>query len=109
MGAAALFDYFPLHPGQPLFLGGKRFGAVLAIHTIPSLAVRINGWCYPGDMRYDKEWFSQLVDDGILNKARKWELIQFSEGAGILRCNCWGSCRRSCRRLCIWEIQGFCG
>ena len=82
--AASLFDYFPLQPGQPLLLGGKYFDAIYAIHTIPTLAVRVDGLCYSGDMRYDEKWFNQLVQDGILSESRRAELIEFSEGATIL-------------------------
>ncbi len=80
---AALFDYFPLQPGQPLLLEGKKFEAMYAIHTIPTLAVRVNGLCYSGDMRYDEEWFAQLEADGILSQTRRLEIIQFAEGARI--------------------------
>jgi CRP-like cAMP-binding protein/glyoxylase-like metal-dependent hydrolase (beta-lactamase superfamily II) len=81
---ARLFDYFPLEPGQPLILEGKRFQAIYAIHTIPTIAVRVDGLCYSGDMRYDEVWFDQLVKDGILSKTRRGELVQFAKGAQIL-------------------------
>jgi CRP-like cAMP-binding protein/ribonuclease BN (tRNA processing enzyme) len=81
---AALFDFFPLQPKQPLILDGKVFEAIYAIHTIPTLAIRVNGLCYSGDMRYDEAWFEKLVKEGILSKHRRDELIQFSEGAHIL-------------------------
>lgn len=81
---ASLFDFYPLEPKQPLILDGRYFEAIYAIHTIPTLAVRVNGLCYSGDIRYDEIWFDQLVADGILSKHRRDELIQFGEGARIL-------------------------
>ena len=81
---ASLFDFFPLEPGTPLILEGKKFEGIYAIHTIPTLTVRVNGLCYSGDMRYDEEWFTELEKKGILNSARKAELIRFPEGSRIL-------------------------
>jgi CRP-like cAMP-binding protein/ribonuclease BN (tRNA processing enzyme) len=80
----ALFDHFPLNPGTPLELDGRRFEAIYAIHSIPTLAVRVNGVCYSGDMRYDEEWFGELVERGVLAPARCDELIRFAEGARVL-------------------------
>jgi glyoxylase-like metal-dependent hydrolase (beta-lactamase superfamily II) len=65
----ALFDFFPLNPGTPLELEGRRFEAIYAIHSIPTLAVRVNGVCYSGDMRYDEEWFAELVERGVLARS----------------------------------------
>jgi len=59
----------------------KYFEAIYAIHTIPTLAIRVNGLCYSGDMRYDENWFDQLVVDGVLSQHRRDELIRFGEGA----------------------------
>lgn len=81
---SALFDFFPLQPKQTLTLDGKFFEAIYAIHTIPTLAVRVNGLCYSGDMRYDETWFDHLVRQGILSIPRKKELVHFGEGAHIL-------------------------
>jgi CRP-like cAMP-binding protein/ribonuclease BN (tRNA processing enzyme) len=80
----ALFDYFPLNPGTPLELEGRRFEAIYAIHSIPTLAVRVNGVCYSGDMRYDEEWFAELVERGVLSPERRDELVRFAEGASVL-------------------------
>lgn len=81
---AALFDHFPLNPGTPLELEGRRFEAIYAIHSIPTLAVRVNGVCYSGDMRYDEEWFEELVARGVLSAERRDELMRFAEGASVL-------------------------
>ncbi len=81
---AALFDYFPLNPGAPLELDGRRFEAIYAVHSIPTIAVRVNGVCYSGDMRYDEEWFAELVERGVLTPARRDELVRFAEGASVL-------------------------
>ena len=81
---AILFDYYPLNPGQPLVLNGKKFEAIYAIHTIPTIAIRVNGLCYSGDMRYDEEWFEALMTKNILNSTRKTELTNFADGALIL-------------------------
>lgn len=80
----ALFDHYPLNPGTPLELDGRRFEAIYAIHSIPTLAVRVNGVCYSGDMRYDEEWFDELVRRGVLAPERRDELVRFAEGAGVL-------------------------
>lgn len=79
-----LFDFFPLNPGTPLELDGRRFEAIYAIHSIPTLAVRVNGVCYSGDMRYDEEWFGELVERGVLSPQRRDELMRFAEGASVL-------------------------
>ena len=81
---AALFDYYPLNPGQPLELDGRTFEAIYAIHTIPTLAVRVSGLYYSGDMRYDEQWFDQLVQEGTLSDQRRNDLIHFAEGAQVL-------------------------
>jgi CRP-like cAMP-binding protein/ribonuclease BN (tRNA processing enzyme) len=81
---AALFDHFPLNPGTPLEIDGRRFEAIYAIHSIPTLAVRVNGVCYSGDMRYDEEWFEELVERGVLSAGRRDELMRFAEGASVL-------------------------
>lgn len=81
---AALFDYFPLNPGHPLMLDGRRFEAVYAVHPIPTLAVRVEGLCYSGDMRYDDVWFDELQQQGILSPERRAELDQFAEGSIVL-------------------------
>jgi CRP-like cAMP-binding protein len=81
---ATLFDFNPLEPEQPLHIDGKKFEAIYAIHTIPTIAVRVNGLCYSGDMRYDEVWFDELQQKGILSKARKKELAEFAQGTSIL-------------------------
>ena len=81
---AVLFDFRPLEPENPLHIDGKKFEAIYAIHTIPTLAVRVNDLCYSGDMRYDEEWFDELEEKAILSKTRKEELIEFADGASIL-------------------------
>jgi len=81
---AALFDFYPLEPEQPLQIDGKKFEAIYAIHTIPTLAVRVNGLYYSGDMRYDENWFDELVKRGILSPARRQELIEFARNVSIL-------------------------
>lgn len=81
---AALFDYCPLNPGQPLELDGRIFESIYAIHTIPTIAVRVSGLYYSGDMRYDEQWFDQLVQEGTLSDQRRNDLIHFAEGAQVL-------------------------
>lgn len=81
---AALFDYCPLNPGQPLELDGRVFESIYAIHTIPTIAVRVSGLYYSGDMRYDEQWFDQLVQEGTLSDQRRNDLIHFAEGAQVL-------------------------
>ncbi len=81
---AALFDHVPLNPGTPLELDGRRFEAIYAIHSIPTIAVRVNGVCYSGDMRYDEEWFDELVMGGVLSEERRQELVCFAEGVSVL-------------------------
>jgi len=82
--AAALFDYYPLNPGNPLTLDGRRFEAIYAIHSIPTIAVRANTLCYSGDMRYDEQWFADLKAQGVLSNERYQELIHFAEDTSIL-------------------------
>lgn len=81
---ALLFDYCPLNPGTPLELDGRRFEAIYAIHSIPTIAVRVKGVCYSGDMRYDEEWFGELEQRGVLSAERREELVRFAEGAAVL-------------------------
>jgi len=81
---AALFDFYPLNPGHPVQLEGRRFEAIYAIHSIPTIAVRANALYYSGDMRYDENWFEELVKQGVLTPARRDELIHFAEGASVL-------------------------
>lgn len=82
--AAALFDFYPLDPGQPLTLEGRRFESIYAVHSIPTLAVRVNGLCYSGDMRYDEVWFAELETQGVVSAERRAELTNFAEGAEVL-------------------------
>ncbi|NTV65517.1 MAG: cyclic nucleotide-binding domain-containing protein, partial [Oscillochloris sp.] len=81
---ATLFEYYPLNPGAPLEIDGRRFEAIYAIHSIPTIAVRVNGVCYSGDMRYDEEWFAELEARGVLSHERREELLRFAEGASVL-------------------------
>ncbi len=80
----ALFDHYPLNPGAPLELDGRRFETIYAIHSIPTMAVRVAGVCYSGDMRYDEEWFGELEQRGVLTAERRAELLQFADGASVL-------------------------
>jgi CRP-like cAMP-binding protein/ribonuclease BN (tRNA processing enzyme) len=80
----ALFDHYPLNPGTPLELDGRRFETIYAIHSIPTMAVRVAGVCYSGDMRYDEDWFSELELRGVLTNERRAELLQFADGASVL-------------------------
>ena len=81
---AALFDFFPLQPGHPLLIDGKQFEAIYGIHTIPTIAVKVNGLCYSGDMRYDEVWFDELVGQGVLSEVRRNEIVKFADGTSIL-------------------------
>ncbi|PDV97977.1 cyclic nucleotide-binding domain-containing protein [Candidatus Chloroploca asiatica] len=81
---AALFDFYCLDPGTPLELEGRHFEAIYAIHSIPTIAVRVQGICYSGDMRYDEAWFSELEAQGVLLPWRREQLMRFAEGASIL-------------------------
>jgi CRP-like cAMP-binding protein/ribonuclease BN (tRNA processing enzyme) len=81
---SALFDYYPLNPGQPLTLDGRRFESLYAVHSIPTIAVRVNGLYYSGDMRYDESWFDDLVRQGVLSDERRQELIRFADGAEVM-------------------------
>ncbi|MBI3243832.1 MAG: cyclic nucleotide-binding domain-containing protein [Chloroflexi bacterium] len=82
--AANLFDYYPLNPGHPLVLDGRRFEAIYAVHSIPTIAVRANALCYSGDMRYDEDWFNELEQQGVLSPERHAELVHFADGAEVL-------------------------
>lgn len=81
---ASLFDYYPLDPGCPLELEGRLFEAIYAVHSIPTIAVRVQSLCYSGDMRYDETWFADLEATGVLSAARRDELLQFAKGASVL-------------------------
>jgi CRP-like cAMP-binding protein/ribonuclease BN (tRNA processing enzyme) len=81
---AALFDFYPLDPGHPVMLEGRRFDCIYAVHSIPTLAVRVNDLCYSGDMRYDEDWFMQLEADGLLSPERREELVHFADDASVL-------------------------
>lgn len=81
---AALFDFSPLDPGQSLRVGERLFEALYAVHSIPTLTVRVNDLCYSGDMRYDEAWFAELEARGILRPERRADLLRFAEGATIL-------------------------
>lgn len=82
---ARLFDYYPLNPGEPVTLEGRRFEAIYAVHTIPTIAVRMEGsLCYSGDMRYDEAWFEELLQQGVLSPSRHEELLHFADGVQIL-------------------------
>jgi CRP-like cAMP-binding protein/glyoxylase-like metal-dependent hydrolase (beta-lactamase superfamily II) len=81
---AALFDFYPLNPGQPLMLEGRRFESIYAVHSIPTIAVRVNELCYSGDMRYDEQWFEELEQQGLLSAERRAGLTNFAEGATVL-------------------------
>ncbi|MEK7277180.1 MAG: cyclic nucleotide-binding domain-containing protein, partial [Chloroflexota bacterium] len=82
--AAQLFDFYPLNPGRPLELDGRKFEAIYATHTLPTIAVRVHGLCYSGDMRYDEAWFKKLEADGIITAERHAQLINFANNAVAL-------------------------
>ncbi|MDN5273516.1 MBL fold metallo-hydrolase [Chloroflexus sp. MS-CIW-1] len=80
---AELFDFYPLEPGQPLELHGYQFIATYAVHSVPTIAVKVNGVGYSGDMRYDEEWLEHLHQTGYLSAERLNELRRFADGAGL--------------------------
>lgn len=81
---ATLFDHLSLNPGNPINLNNHQFETIYAVHSIPTLAVRVSGLCFSGDMRYDENWFDELVAQGILTPQRRQRLLHFAEGAKIL-------------------------
>ena len=81
---ATLFDYVPLNPGKPVRLGDRVFESLYAVHSIPTIAIRVNGLYYSGDMRYDEQFFADLVEQKVLTDQRRNELIAFGDGADIL-------------------------
>ena len=81
---ASLIDFYPLNPGVPLELEGRRFETIYAVHSIPTLAVRVNGLCYSGDMVYDETWFGELEEEGVLSSERRMELTNFANDAVVL-------------------------
>ncbi len=81
---AELFDFYPLDPGQPLDVHGYRFEATYAVHSIPTIAVRVGGIGYSGDMRYDEAWLEHLHQSGQLSAERLAALRQFAEGVEVL-------------------------
>ncbi|WP_322512138.1 MBL fold metallo-hydrolase, partial [Chloroflexus sp.] len=81
---AELFDFFALDPGQPLELHGYRFEATYAVHSIPTIAVRVGGIGYSGDMRYDEAWLEHLHQTGHLSAERLAELRRFADGVEVL-------------------------
>jgi len=81
---AELFDFYPLEPGQPLELHGYRFIATYAVHSVPTIAVKVNGIGYSGDMRYDEVWLEHLHQIGHLSAERLDELRRFADGVELL-------------------------
>lgn len=81
---ASLFKFVPLNPGEPLEMDNRRFEAIYAVHSIPTLAIRLNSLYFSGDMRYDEEWFDELVETGVVTQNRRNELVNFAEGAAIV-------------------------
>ncbi|MEM8861820.1 MAG: cyclic nucleotide-binding domain-containing protein, partial [Chloroflexota bacterium] len=81
---ASLFKFVPLNPGEPLAMGSRSFEAIYAVHSIPTLAIRLNTLYFSGDMRYDEEWFDELVQTGVVKQERRDELVSFAEGAAII-------------------------
>ncbi|MBA3531732.1 MAG: cyclic nucleotide-binding domain-containing protein [Ardenticatenales bacterium] len=80
----ALFDYYPLNPGEPVVINGRHFESIYAVHSIPTIAVRAESLCYSGDMRYDEVWFDELVEQGVLSPERRDALVNFADGAQVL-------------------------
>ncbi len=81
---ASLFDYEPVNPGNMVQLGDRTFESLYAVHSIPTIAMRVNGLYYSGDMRYDESFFADLVAKKVLTDKRRHELIDFGDGADIL-------------------------
>lgn len=81
---ASLFQFVPLNPGTPLVFEGREFNALYAVHSIPTLAIRLNDLYFSGDMRYDEVWFDELVAEDVLTKERRNELVGFAEGAAVI-------------------------
>ncbi len=81
---ASLFKFIPLNPGKPLVFGKRRFSAIYAVHSIPTLAIRLNDLYFSGDMRYDEVWFDELVEEGVIQDERRKELVSFADGADII-------------------------
>lgn len=81
---ASLFRFIPLNPGTPLEFEGRVFKSLYAVHSIPTLAIRLNDLYFSGDMRYDEAWFDDLVAEDVLTDERRNELVSFAEGAAVV-------------------------
>ncbi len=81
---ASLFKFIPLNPNEPLVLGPRRFSAIYAVHSIPTLAIRLNNLYFSGDMRYDEDWFDELVEEDVIKAERRNELVNFAAGADVI-------------------------
>ncbi|MFT7584434.1 MAG: CRP-like cAMP-binding protein [Cellvibrionaceae bacterium] len=81
---ASLFRFIPLNPGSPLMIDDRKFSSLYAVHSIPTLAIRLNGLYFSGDMRYDEVWFDELVTENVLSHERRDELVGFAEGASVI-------------------------
>ena len=81
---SSLFEFIPLNPGRPVELEGRLFSSIYAVHSIPTLAVRVEKLYFSADMRYDEAWFDEMVEAGILTQGRKDELVHFADKADVL-------------------------
>lgn len=79
-----LFEFIPLEPDHPIELDGRTFASNYSVHSIPTLAIHANNLYFSGDMRYDEDWYAELVEAGIFTPERRQSLIDFAAHGDIV-------------------------
>ncbi len=83
-----MFDFKPVLIGQPINICAGEFLFKYNLHPIPTLGFECTygggSFAYSCDTLYDPELYEVLQQDGILNEARKKDLLNFNWQADLI-------------------------
>lgn len=83
-----MFDFKPVLIGQPINICAGEFLFKYNLHPIPTLGFECTygggSFAYSCDTLYDPELYEVLQQDGILNEARKKDLLNFNWEADLI-------------------------
>ncbi len=83
-----LFTFQPLYIGRPFFLHGGEFQVYYSLHSIPTMAFRLQfqdkSFVYSSDHQADPEIHKRLLDEGIIDRRRFDQLRDFAWDSDVI-------------------------
>lgn len=83
-----LFTFHPVYMGRPFYLHGGEFQIYYSLHSIPTMAFKLNfqgkGFVYSSDHQADPEIHRKLLDDGVIERERYEQLQSFAWDSDVI-------------------------